>query len=329
MERAIPTGKRTRSPSTSAPAPLSSRIASGSPRNSRPTSWRITSALCSMSESPSSLSTSNGAMVRVRNGTAATAEWARAAWRAARPPPRRPWSSSVIGSPPGPPRGLDGGVAHFARPGRRVRPPAVPAGPPRGRGRGRGRCGAGWPVRPRAESDGDFFPRELFGPRCQKLHVRFRQRVFPVGPWHSFDLHTTRLAVDSPQSVGEKDCNIPKRHELKHPWLKCVVTGALPTTAGANRFTVGTGRDLDKKHQVFFGIQPDNIFVHKRLELLDPIQNSLELHPQPSLPFLDFCLPKLSNTGLGPGCATSFYLVALLALSVVGVSKIFSKEGAQ
>ena len=38
----------------------------------------------------------------------------------------------------------------------------------------------------RAEGDGGFLPRKPFGPGRQKLHVGFRQRVFPVGPRHLF-----------------------------------------------------------------------------------------------------------------------------------------------
>ena len=84
--RHIPRGKRTRSPSTSAPASRRSRSASASPRNSTPTSSRIVSALCSMSARPSSPRTSNGASVRVRNGTCSAWAASRSAWRAARPP---------------------------------------------------------------------------------------------------------------------------------------------------------------------------------------------------------------------------------------------------
>ena len=63
--RHIPRGKRTRSPSTSAPASLNKAWASGASRKSIPTCSRIVSAFCSMISSPSSVSTSNGGSVRV------------------------------------------------------------------------------------------------------------------------------------------------------------------------------------------------------------------------------------------------------------------------
>ena len=78
----MPRGKRTRSPSTSAPPSRRTRSASGSLRNSTPTSSRIVSALRSMSARPSSSRTSNGSSVRVRNGVRSTCAWSRAARRA-------------------------------------------------------------------------------------------------------------------------------------------------------------------------------------------------------------------------------------------------------
>ena len=68
----MPRGKRTRSPSISAPAPRNSSIASGASRKSIPTCSRIVSAFSSSSASPSSETTSTGASVRVRNGTLST-----------------------------------------------------------------------------------------------------------------------------------------------------------------------------------------------------------------------------------------------------------------
>ncbi len=79
----------TRSPSTSHPAALSSSSASGASRKSMPTCSRIVSALCSIVARPSSLSTSNGVSVRVRNGTCSATEASRAAARPSRPPVRR------------------------------------------------------------------------------------------------------------------------------------------------------------------------------------------------------------------------------------------------
>ena len=68
----MPRGKRTRSPSISAPASRKSAIASGASRKSIPTCSRIVSAFSSSSARPSSERTSSGASVRVRNGTLST-----------------------------------------------------------------------------------------------------------------------------------------------------------------------------------------------------------------------------------------------------------------
>jgi hypothetical protein len=63
--RHMPRGKRTRSPSMSAPASLNRRSASGVSRNSMPTCSSTVSALCSISSRLSSETTSNGVIVRV------------------------------------------------------------------------------------------------------------------------------------------------------------------------------------------------------------------------------------------------------------------------
>jgi hypothetical protein len=131
----------------------------------------------------------------------------------------------------------------------------------------------------RAEGDGGFFPRKSLGPGRKKLHVGFRHRAFAVRPRHLFDLHTAPRAVDPAQGIGEKDCDIPERHKLEHSRRQGVVTRPWIVAAGTNRLALSPGHDLDQHCQVFALIQPDDVSIHKRLELLDPIQNSFQLHP--------------------------------------------------
>src|SRR5581483_6794909 len=111
---------------TSAPASRSVASAWGSPRNSMPTRSRIVSALCSISSSPSSESTSTGFSVRVMNGTCSATAWSLAAWRAARPPLRLPAldsltpdSSPWTRSRPTPPASLAPGAGARLRPSRK------------------------------------------------------------------------------------------------------------------------------------------------------------------------------------------------------------------
>ena len=131
----------------------------------------------------------------------------------------------------------------------------------------------------RAEGNGGFFPRKPLGPGSKILHVGFRHRAFAVRPRNLFDLHAAPRAVDPAQGIGEKDGDIPQRHKLKHPRRQGVVTRPWTVTARANRFAVDPGQDLDQQYQVIALIQPVDVSINKRLELLDPIQNSLELHP--------------------------------------------------
>ena len=79
-----------------------------------PTSSRIVSALCSMIERPSSPRTSNGASVRVRNGSRSTWWLSRTARRPSRPPVRRlPIARSSVVSRSG--RGGGGGCGGVRR----------------------------------------------------------------------------------------------------------------------------------------------------------------------------------------------------------------------
>ncbi len=163
----------------SAPASCSSRSASASPRNSTPTSSRIVSALCSISARPSSPSTSNGASVRVRNGMCSACAARRSAWRAARPPLRRRFGSSIrcplwCRSP----RSAGGG-ARCGRPASRRRLLAlVPAGRPRPRDAGRRPSCAGTPS-PRRSAAGSAARRRSRSSRPGGRPPRSRVRAAP------------------------------------------------------------------------------------------------------------------------------------------------------
>ena len=85
IERHIPRGNRTRSPSTSAPASFKIESASGSSRNSMPISSSTVSALYSMSSRLSSLSISKYGIFRSMNAVVCTCACCRAARLASLP----------------------------------------------------------------------------------------------------------------------------------------------------------------------------------------------------------------------------------------------------
>ena len=150
----------------------------------------------------------------------------------------------------------------------------------------------------RAEGDRGFFPRKPFGPGSQKMHVGFCQRVFPVSPWHGFDLHATPGTVDPAHGINEKDSDSPQRNKLEQSWRQRVITGPSATATRANRAVVGTCKDFDVKRPFSIGLNPFDVSVNKALELLHPIQNSLQLHPG-CFPRLEFLLAKKTTTGMG------------------------------
>jgi hypothetical protein len=132
----------------------------------------------------------------------------------------------------------------------------------------------------RAKSEGGFFPGESLSPGSQKMHVGFRQSVFAVGPGHALDFHATVRTIDPAQGIGEKNRDVPQRYEFKHSRRQGVVARAGLPAAGTDGFAVGARQNLDQDRQmVCFGIQPHDVSVDKALELLHPIQNSLQLHP--------------------------------------------------
>ena len=152
--------------------------APASPRNSRPTSSRIVSAFSSMSDRPSSPRTSNGASLRVRNGTCSAWAARRIAWRAARPPLRR--RCGVVHQRVLPGADRDPSAAALGprvRPRRPRRPGHVPGASRHCRGAGRPPSCAGTPsprrsapgsaARPRSRSSrrAGRRPRSRPGPR--------------------------------------------------------------------------------------------------------------------------------------------------------------------
>jgi len=98
-------------------------------------------------------------------------------------------------------------------------------------------------------------------------------------PRHGFYFYPTPPAVDSAESINEKYLNSPDRHELEPPRLQGVITGPPVAAAGTNGTAANPGDYLNKKHEFSGQFQPFHISVDKGLELLYPIQNSLQLHP--------------------------------------------------
>jgi hypothetical protein len=112
------------------------------------------------------------------------------------------------------------------------------------------------------------------------------------------------FAVDSTPGIHKKYRNAPQRDELELPWLQGVVPGSRVKAPGADWAAAAPHSYLDEQHLFLADLRKLHRCVNKGLELLHPIQNSLQLHPD--LSRLNF-LAKGINTGFRSGCAMSFF----------------------
>jgi hypothetical protein len=129
------------------------------------------------------------------------------------------------------------------------------------------------------KDSGHFLPREPFRPRSQKLHVGVRQRVFSLTPRNRFHSNPAPLAVHPAQGIHEKYPNAPQRNEFELSRAQRVVPWPSSTATRANWPAVGSRCDFYNESHGFIRFQPADVSVNKGLELLHPIQNSLQLHP--------------------------------------------------
>jgi hypothetical protein len=94
-------------------------------------------------------------------------------------------------------------------------------------------------------------------------------------PRYPLDLHALE-AVHPAQRVEEEDSDSPQVDELKPPHRKGVVSLA---TVRAHRSTPRPRPDLHAQHHVASFLEQLHTSVHEARLALDPIENSLDLHP--------------------------------------------------
>src|SRR5712691_5599361 len=132
----------------------------------------------------------------------------------------------------------------------------------------------------RLKDDGDVAPTEALGPAGEEPGVGGRDRVLPLRPRHGFDAHRLAgAAVDASHQIQEEDAQPPERHELKPTQANGVVVPAAAPTARTPRPA--------PRVRVNFHVQREPIRLFDQLDgpidepalLLDPIQDSLDLHP--------------------------------------------------
>ena len=123
-------------------------------------------------------------------------------------------------------------------------------------------------------------PAQALRPPRQEPRVGGRQLVFPLRPWHSLDAHTAaRRAGDPAHPIQEEDAEAPERHELEPPHRERVVLGAAAPAPRAARPVAQVRVDCDLQPEGGPLLAQSYRPVHESAMFLNPIQDSLELHP--------------------------------------------------
>ena len=129
-----------------------------------------------------------------------------------------------------------------------------------------------------AEHLGHFLPRQPLGPAGQKPAVAGGQTALAVAQG--------TCSTFTPQSGNRpvawhtgRTRHAPQRHELESAVRQAVVARPRLAAAGADRPAVGSRPDLDFDGQLVLLFEHSGFSVHEGLVMLDPIEDSLELHP--------------------------------------------------
>ena len=125
----------------------------------------------------------------------------------------------------------------------------------------------------------DLLPTEALGPRREKPLIRRGELVLAIGPRHLFDGDPTAGAGDAPHHVEEEHAQAPERHEFEPARGQAVVDAAPHSAPGALRTIAPMRRDLDRQREADDLLLKLDRPVHKAAVLLNPIQDSLDLHP--------------------------------------------------
>ena len=133
------------------------------------------------------------------------------------------------------------------------------------------------------EGVGDLLPGEVLGPTGEEPGAGVGEAVVAGGPGDGLDLDAAARAVDAAHGVAEDDGDLPERHEVEAAWRQNVVAGrgAPALRAPGPGPDAGPDADLEGQARGVWVLEQPNGVIDERRVLLDPIQDSLELHPVP------------------------------------------------
>jgi hypothetical protein len=131
----------------------------------------------------------------------------------------------------------------------------------------------------RFKNPGYVLPGKPFCPSGKKLHIGRRQCMLAFRPRYFFHFNSAPAAVDSTHGIDEKYRDTPKRNKFELSRFHGVIPGPSAPTARADRATARPSSNFDEQYDFSGNFRKLDGFVNKGLELLHPIQNSLQLHP--------------------------------------------------
>ena len=148
------------------------------------------------------------------------------------------------------------------------------------------------------ERRGDLLPRQTLGPPGEEPSVGVGQSVLAGGPRDGLDLHPAAGAADAAHRVDEDHGDLPQGHEVEAPRRQRVVAWGRAPALRARRASPGAGTyaDLDAQPRVLH--EPHRL-VDERRVLMQPIQDSLELHPVLLPRHLGASTPIVAGSGAG------------------------------
>jgi hypothetical protein len=122
-------------------------------------------------------------------------------------------------------------------------------------------------------------PTQPLRPRGQKPRVGRGELVLALGPGNGLHPHPAARALHSLPGIDEEDGQAPQGDELEAPGGQRVVAGAGSLTPRAPRLAIGAAMQLDLQMQPPGRFPEPHGAVYEAGLRLQPIQDSLELHP--------------------------------------------------
>ena len=131
----------------------------------------------------------------------------------------------------------------------------------------------------RPKRPGHILPAQPLGPARQKPDIGLGQLMFARCPEHTLYPNTTAPAAHPVRGVDEEHLDAPHWDRLKTALQQRVMDPSSPSAAGADGPAVGPGVQFRLNRRFAGAFHPAHRTVHKRFEILQAVQDSLDVNP--------------------------------------------------